>query len=216
MAPNILPILLLGGVALLCGCPHPSNGGAGAPLSVKGKATTVYVAFGSDSQVTADDWSFCTGTGLECSFALDGERALPIGSSYLNATFSFGQAMGCGTTKAEVNVQNPNWYDTLDISLVDGYSNKLKVTIEEDGQPNPITLGPVVGASGNEAVNGVFPLGCDVCVQRKNPPCGMVAGPLHGDGCKTAGTQYDPTPPCQYQGLTKRGGNSKILLELVD
>jgi len=59
---------------LLCACPYPSNGGGGSPLSVRGSDTTVYVAFGSDSQVTADDWSFCTGTGLECSFALDGER----------------------------------------------------------------------------------------------------------------------------------------------
>jgi len=200
---------------LLCGCPYPSHGGA-APLSIRGASTTVYVAFGADSEIMADDWGFCNGTGLECSFALDGERELPIGSSYLNATFAFGQAVGCGATKAEVNMQNPNWFDTLDISLVDGYSNKLKITIDQDGQPNPVILGPVVGATGNEDVSGVFPLGCDVCVQRENPPCGMAAGPLHGDGCKTAGTQYDPLPPCQYQGPTKGGGDSKILLELID
>lgn len=202
------------GLILLCGCPHPDKGGT--PLSVKGSSTTVYVAFGSDSDITADDWEFCVGSGLTCSFELDGSRALPIGDSYINATFAFGQAVGCGVTKAEVNMQNPDWYDTLDISLVDGYSNKLKVTVHEAGVKEPVVLGPVAGATGNEDVFGVFPVGCDLCVQRGEPPCGMSKGPLHGDGCKLKGTQYDPEPPCQYQGPSKGGGDSKVEIELVE
>ena len=100
--------------------------------------------------------------------------------------------------------------------MVDGYSNKVKMTVRQNGVKDPVVLGPVMGATGNEEVSGVFPLGCDICVQRQKPPCNIPAGPLYGDGCKTSGTQYDPLPPCQYQGPTKGGGDSKILLELID
>ena len=189
---------------------------SGSELTVKATSSTVYVAFGSDSEITADDWSFCTGSGLNCSFAVAGEVPLPLNGKYLNATFAFGQEVGCGVTKAEVNVNNPKWYNTLDVSLVDGYSNDLQISVKEDGHRLPTLLGPPVGATGNEDVYGLFPVGCDICVQRQSPPCGIAKGALHGDGCKTQGTQYDPKPPCQYQGATKGGGNATIVVELVD
>jgi hypothetical protein len=197
-----------------------SSGTEGAPLGttlrVKSPSTTtVYVSFGADSAITADDWDFCTGTGLACSFDLNGEKDLPLADHYLNATISFDEPVGCGVTKAELNLNNPNWYDVMDVSLVDGFSNSLLISIYETGQIAPTPLGPVISASGNEHMLGVFPLGCDLCVQRGNPPCGIDPGPVHGDGCKTQGTQYDPMPPCQWQGSTKGGGDIAVLVELV-
>jgi hypothetical protein len=64
--------------------------------------------------------------------------------------------------------------------------------------------GPPAGASGNESVLGIFPYGCDICVARQAPPCGIPTG---SDGCKT-GTQSNPAVPCQLQGAVKGGGGT--------
>lgn len=214
MKAHLLPLFLL------CGCPHPSNGGStGTNLSLhntQAAKAIVYVSFGSDSEVTADDWAFCNGSHFSCSFEMAAGEIKPIANdsgSYVNATFAFNTPVGCGATKAEVNINNPKWYDILDVSLVDGYSNNIEIVHTPTGEA-PITLGPPNGADGNEEVLGVFPLGCDLCVQRGNPPCGMSAGPIHADGCKTKGTQYDPQPPCQYQGSKKGGGDATVQIVL--
>jgi len=192
------------------------TGGSGTSVTIENQTadpTTVYVAFGADSVVTSSDWSFCSGSGLNCSFDMpkNGTQPLPTeGYDYLNATFSFGAAVGCGVTKAEVNVNNPKWYDTLDVSLVDGYSNKLQISASPTGG-GPVVLGPPAGETGNEKVLGVFPYGCDICVARQAPPCGISTGTT---GCK-AGTQYDPDPPCQWQGTVKGGGGT-VTVSLVD
>ena len=199
----ILPLIILGAC----------NGGGGTQVTVQNEravSTTVYVAFGADSKVTASSWGFCAGSGLNCSFDLapkntaGASRLLPNSTAaYLNATFSFDAAVGCGVTKAEVNVNNPAWYDTLDVSLVDGYSDNVQIAATPTGG-TPVTLGPTLGATGNEKVYGVFPVGCDICVERQNPPCGIAKGSV---GCKT-GTQYDPDVPCQWQGTVKGGGGT--------
>lgn len=166
----------------------------------------VYVSFGSDSKITADDWSFCSGSGLNCNFSLMGKTTKLMPNSngeYINATFTFGAAVGCGVTKAEININNPAWYDTLDVSLVDGYSNDLEIAVTPPGG-KAVILGPPNGETGNEKVYGLFPYGCDICVERQNPPCGISKGKT---GCKK-GTQYDPDVPCQFQGATKGGGGS--------
>lgn len=180
--------------------------------------TTVYVAFGAASKITASSpgWpEFCEGSGLVCNFSLAGGtvRPLPSSKENLNATFSFGSS-GCGATKAEVNVNNPDWYDILDVSLVDGYSNRVQITATPPGDAggaDATLLGPPLGASGNENVYGLFPLGCDICVERQSPPCGIAPGK---DGCK-AGTQYDPKPPCQWQGPKKGGGSLAVEIALT-
>lgn len=188
--------------------------GAGTELTVENQTsapTTVYVSFGADSKITASDWSsFCTGAGLSCSFPLgaSGKQPLPNPkAAYLNATFAFGAPVGCGVTKAEVNVNNPTWYDTLDVSLVDGYSNNVKIAAAPSGAP-AVELGPPAGAVGNQEVYGLFPVGCDICVERQNPPCGMAKGK---HGCKK-GTQYDPAVPCQWQGPAKGGGGTAAIV----
>ena len=180
----------------------------GTIVTVKStKPTVVYASFGSDSKVGVKDWSFCQGSGLTCSFALSGSRMLPIASRYLNVALSFDAPVACGSTKAELNVNNPAWYDVFDVSLVDGYSNKVAIVYTPPGG-KPVTLGPPAGATGNEKIVGVFPLGCDVCVARCNPPCSIPKSCTPGTaGCKS-GTQYAPDYPCQYQGAVKGGGGS--------
>lgn len=177
--------------------------------NAKTTATTVYVAFGSDSVVGVADWPFCTGSGLNCNFPLAAGTSKPLPNpkdAYVNATFSFDHAVGCGVTKAEVNVNNPDWYDTLDVSLVDGYSDKIEISVTPTNDPQVI-LGPPKGDTGNEKVLGLFPFGCDICVERQNPPCGIAKGKT---GCK-AGTQYDPKVPCQWQGPHKGGGGDATI-----
>ena len=171
-------------------------------MNATNEDTVAYFSFGADSVVLPSSWPFCTSPDkLNCSFPMKANtgRALPA-PGYLNVTITFGAAVGCGTTKAELNVNNPKWYDVVDISLVDGYSNDI--LIEYADKAGAKRIGPVLGKSGNEKAFGVYPLGCDICVARQNPPCGQTPGT---DGCKT-GSQYNPDVPCQYQGATMGGG----------
>jgi hypothetical protein len=182
-----------------------ANGTCARVTNLTPKATVVYIAFGADSTVlpSSPGWSFCTASAnLNCSFPLgpDDTRILPLAGKYLNATFAFGAAPGCGTTKAEVNLNNPSWYDVVDVSLVDGYSVPIAIDyVDASGKKR---FGPPNGPSGNETLLGVYPLGCDICVARQKPPCGIQPGT---SGCK-AGKQFAPSPACQYQGVTKGGG----------
>lgn len=169
--------------------------------------TTVFVAFGSDSVVLPSTFSkFCTKTGpLACSFLLSSkaQRELPVNGAYLNATFSFGAPVACGVTKAEINVNNPQWFDIADISLVDGFSNFILLDI------NGTRIVPR-GKDQNEKAFGVYPLGCDLCVENSVGTCGLSKGKA---GCK-GGTQYRPDVPCQYQG-PRKGGGGKVEIMLV-
>jgi len=193
----------------LLACNACNGGGSSTALTIsngQAGASEVFVSFGSDSKITADDWSFCNGAGLNCNFNLAGKSSQPMPNpkgKYINATFSYGAPVGCGVTKAEVNINNPDWYDTFDVSLVDGYSNKVEMLYTPPGG-EAATLGPPAGETGNEKVYGLFPYGCDICVERQNPPCGIAKGKT---GCKK-GTQYDPDVPCQVQGTTMGGGGS--------
>lgn len=198
-----------GGDAASDSAPEASTPGTVVTVENATKAsTTVYVTFGSDSKVLPSSWSFCRpgSTTFQCVFSLDAKtlRLLPTGGSYLNVTVSFGAAATCGNTKAEVNANNPSWYDVTDVSLVDGFSNFIVV------DANGTKIVPH-GKSGNEKAFGVYPLGCDGCAMRIAPPCGFAPGTR--DGCK-GGTQYKPDVPCQYQGPVKGGGGS-ILVSLV-
>jgi len=206
---TLIPFSLL----LSCACPNMHGGTDVSVSNGKTTGTTVYVSFGADSAITAGDWSFCSGSGLNCNFELAANTTKPLPNpegQYLNATFSFDDPVGCGVTKAEVNVNNPSWYDILDVSLVDGYSNKVEISATPTGE-SATNLGPPNGQTGNEEIFGVFPYGCDICVERQSPPCGIPTGKV---GCK-AGTQYDPDPPCQYQGPNKGGGGLSVDVTLM-
>jgi hypothetical protein len=166
--------------------------------------TTVHVSFGAASVVLPGDWKFCKKTAdLNCHFVLNAESIQPLstGGKHLNATFSFDAPVGCGVTKAEIDVDNPAWYNTMDVSLVDGYSNN--VSIESEAEDGSIVIsGPPNGKTDNERTFGLFPYGCDICVERQKPSCGISKGK---EGCKS-GTQYNPDVPCQYQGPIMGGG----------
>lgn len=198
------PVVILGGLAFTALCRS-----SGATVTNRsGHPITVHVAFGSDSVVKS--WPFCAGAENSCKFDLEDRdtRALPTGGKYLNATLSFGGPVACGKTKVELNLANPAWYDIVDISLVDGFDQKVGVSVRDSS--GSYELGPVRSATGNEKAFGVYPDGCDICVDRQKPPCGQ---PVGSSGCKT-GTQYDPDVPCQYQGTTK-GGGSTVAITLL-
>lgn len=220
----------LGILYVRCPRPQPSHGSdatadvsgadaapARSTVSVTNASSTstmVRVAFGSVSIVRS--WSFCTpddSGAAACSFPLASlqTQPLPLAGQYLNATIAFGApSVGCGSTKAELNINNPQpWYDIADVSLVDGYSNKISVlfTNPGGGEAGVVALGPPNGETGNETVFGLFPIGCDICVQRQNPSCGRTPG---NQGCKT-GTQYNPIVPCQYQGPLMGGGSAIVV-----
>jgi len=203
-------ILVLSVLLVACGKPAPSPAPSPSALGVAASkstvivvndtavAATVYLAFGADSVVLPAAFPFCQPpAALSCAFSLaaKSEQALPLAGQYLNVTMAFNAPVNCGSTKAEVNVNNPAWFDVLDVSLVDGFSNGVEI------QTGTVMLAAFT-RDGNEKAFGVYPLGCDICVARQHPPCGQTPG---RDGCK-AGSQYAPAVPCQWQGTTKGGG----------
>jgi len=201
-------------LAIKC-TPPPAPQGTGLTLSNPSSASVVVSAsFSASSTVLPASWPFCLGSGLTCQFLLpaQADQALPLAGQSLNVTLTFQPAgeggVGCGTTKAEFNINNPSWYDIIDLSLVDGYSTALGITITptDAGADAATVLGPVTSAHGNEKAFGVFPLGCDICVARQTPSCDASVGT---SGCKT-GTQYNPDVPCQYQGAVMGGGGAMV------
>lgn len=193
--------------------------------------TTVYIAFGADSAVTQADWAgFCAGSGRSCQFALAAKaiRKLPNPTGrHLDMTITFGAPAGCGVTKAALTVNDPSSVDVYYVSLVDGFSNRIAIVVTSGGHL-PIQLGPPRGDAGDEFNFGVYPLGCDACVARCNPPCGISpSDPLVGcdedcsgcgsngtDGCKGT-SQGSPTVPCDYQGSQIGGGGDDVLVVLM-
>jgi hypothetical protein len=199
-----------------------SDAGSGTTLEIENKTDAgvlVYVAFGSRSIISpqAPGWEFCTQYqtyAMVCDFQLGGTktRDLPLAGMYFNATISFGGPVACGTTKAEFDLNSETWYDTMDLSLVDGFNAGLGALVREPGialDAGPVMLGPVLKERGNERAFGVYPLACDICVARQGPPCGYKPGP--SPECKK-GKQSDPDVPCQYQGTAMHGADTGVKL----
>lgn len=204
MKSHLVSAALLVTLLISCDSKPPKLDAGESTLTVTShlQDVTVYVAFGSDSAITG--WPVCKAAGrLNCNFPLAGKTSidLPLNGKYLNATLSFDDPPGCGATKAELNLNNPKWYDITDISLVDGFNKSVGIVVK-DGTST--TLGPVQSQTGNEKAYGVYPYGCDICVERQNPPCGISKGK---NGCKT-GTQSKPDVPCQHQSTTMGGGSA--------
>jgi hypothetical protein len=201
---NVAALLVALGASVALGVAFKSCSKASARIkNSTGAPVVVYVAFGADSVVKS--FPFCSSTGrLGCKFPLiAGEtQDLPLAGKYLNATLSVGGPVTCGITKVELNINNPAWYDIVDISLVDGFSNKMAVTAIDTAGTHDLS---VASQSGNEKAFGVYPYGCDLCVERSIPPCDIPKG---RDGCKKGPDQYHPDVPCQYQGTTIGGGTS--------
>lgn len=171
---------------------------------------TVYINFGADSALNAENLLFCEGgkARLNCQFTMDAKSSRDIpnpGKKYINMALAFNHAVACGSTKAEVIVNNPKWCDVFDVSVVDGFNEKIQINLKPPNG-NEVKLGPPVGHFGNQNVFGVFPYGCDLCAGIKGPPCGNAGK----EQCH-AGTENNPQPICQYQ-MDQRDGRVEILL----
>ena len=166
----------------------------------------VYITFGADSCITQDNIKIDGETG-KCKSALYGECVFTLAKGEKNEinlnlcradlTFRFNSAEGCSVTKAEANMNVPNWDDSWNISLVDGWNENVRIDVATSDIGTK-TLGPTLGQTGNQQVFGVYPYGCDVCTARQLPPCSIAMGDSE---CKTPNgvpNQYKPDVPCQW------------------
>jgi len=149
-----------------------------------------------------------------CSFpiAKDNVCTLPLNSGCTSniklafnpefVTNACGDTPGSGPSVAEVNIHVANCSnkpgcdsppcDCVDISLVNGYTPpNISMTLNE----GPTTLGPTAGATGNQNVFGVYPVGCTNCVNRDGCPCGINCSDT--SQCHQGGTPNNPDIPCQ-------------------
>lgn len=169
--------------------------------NASGAAIRMHIKFGTGTKAHP----FCGEASCVVPIPDKATIDIPTGGEYLNATLAFDAPVGCGATKVELDLNNPSWFDIVDVSLVDGWNRSVKVALEDPSGSKKI--GPVDSAVGNEKAFGVYPLACDICVERQSPPCGYEPGKT---GCK-AGTQYAPDVPCQYQGTVKGGGTAVLV-----
>ena len=96
--------------------------------------------------------------------------------------------------------------DCVDISLVQGYKLPNISMILSDG---PTTLGPTAGATGNQNVFGVYPVGCTNCLNREGCPCNIDCSDT--SQCHQGGQPSDPDIPCQASQPTGGTITIKIL-----
>jgi len=175
----------------------------------QGAPAQVYINFAADSVLKPADLPFCKVTGpLNCQFTLAANSSQDIPNpqaKYLNMALAFNAPVTCGSTKAEVLVNNPNWYDILDVSVVDGFNEKIQMNLTPTSGATT-QLGPPVGKLGNQKVFGVFPYACTICAGIKNAPCGDA-----GAGECKAGTESNPAVLCQYQ-MNEPTGQVEVLL----
>lgn len=186
---------LVGGVATFL-----TAGGGKATAKVtnaSGAAINMHIKFGAATKAHP----FCGNASCVVPIPNGATIDIPTCGKYLNATLAFNAPVGCGATKVELDLNNPKWFDIVDVSLVDGWNIPVEVTASGK------KIGPVDSAIDNEKAFGVYPLACDICVERQSPPCGYAPGK---EGCKS-GTQYKPDVPCQYQGTVKGGGTSVLV-----
>ena len=175
----------------------------------QGAPAEVYINFAADSVLKPTDLPFCKVTGpLNCHFTLAARSSQDFPNpqaKYLNMALAFNAEVTCGSTKAEVLVNNPGWFDVLDVSVVDGFNEKIQINLTPTG--GQLTqLGPPVGKLGNQKVFGVFPYACTICAGIKNAPCGDA-----GKGECKLGTESNPDVPCQYQ-MNEPNGLVEVLL----
>ena len=132
--------------------------------------------------LNSNDLSFCDAEGktpLNCRFKIDGHGSREIPNPQhkkLVMSLAFNAPVACGSTKAEITVNNPAFCDNADVSVVDGFNERIQIDV--DGRPmgQVVKLGPPLGKLGNQQVFGVFPFACTICAGIVNPPCGS-AGP---------------------------------------
>lgn len=205
-------------------------------ITNEGDATTVYAVFGFESCTLIPDWSTipCTSGDTTCTTTINSSIcSFPIASGdtctpplqsgcLTSINFAFnpeivtepcGPTPGTGPPLAEITINGNDCSktpgcgaapcDCVDISLVQGYMlPNISITLSE----GPTTLGPTAGATGNQSVLGVFPVGCTNCLNRSGCPCGIDCSDT--SQCHQGGTPSDPDIPCQASQPT--GGTITI------
>lgn len=177
-------------------------------------AADVFINFGADSKINVSNLGgFCDSQSiapLNChhTLAANNSEELPNPDfKYVNLALAFNHVVDCGATKAEVIANNPNWYDIMDVSVVDGFNNKIEIDATEPHKPSVI-LGPPAGMTGNQTLFGVYPYECTICADLGAQPCQM-----NGNKAEChAGTESNPIPPCQYQ-MNPPNGKIEIILQ---
>jgi hypothetical protein len=173
-------------------------------------AADVYITWQGTSVYGNSDWDACKGQAMPyCKTSVGGKASVTIPNASkkwmnLNLSFNkstFGATNQCNATLAEVDVNNPNWYAVMDVSVVNGFNEKIQINA------GSTTLGPAVGKTGNQNVFGVFPYGCTTCTALNGPPCGD-DGVAQCHPTKNGG----PDPVCQYQ-MNASGTVEVILLK---
>jgi len=176
-------------------------------------AADVFINFASNSVINVTNLGgFCDSQSigsLNCHHTLAANKSEDLPNpdfKYVNLALAFNHVVDCGATKAEVIANNPDWYDIMDVSVVDGFNNKIEIDATEHGKM-PVKLGPPAGMTGNQQLFGVFPFACTQCAAILNAPCGS-----NGAGECHAGIESNPNPPCQYQ-MNPPNGMIEIILQ---
>ena len=172
---------------------------------------TVFINFGAESALNSKDLSFCQQQpALNCQFRLGAKQSQEITNPQkkkLVMSLAFNKPVTCGSTKAEITVNNPDFCDNADVSVVDGFNERIQIKV--DTPPNIVLLGPPKGLLGNQQVFGVFPYGCDRCAASVSPQ--RACGPYPPNQCH-AGTEHRPDPVCQWQINQPKGRVDIVLL----
>ena len=148
-----------------------------------GQTAKVYINFGGDSQITKKDMvvdgkNICTinyGAEKNCAFELANNASVTVPNPKfvpLNFTVAFNAFVDCCATKSEINA-NKSGNDAANVSVVDGFNEKIKLTFKVTGKQD-IVMGPPCGWDGNTNIYGVYPYRCDECV--------LVTAPLNCTG----------------------------------
>ncbi len=110
-------------------------------------AADVFINFASNSVINVTNLGgFCDSQSigsLNCHHTLAANKSEDLPNpdfKYVNLALAFNHVVDCGATKAEVIANNPDWYDIMDVSVVDGFNNKIEIDATEHGKM-PVKLG---------------------------------------------------------------------------
>lgn len=166
---------------------------------------TVNLGFLETSCYQPSDFSnFCKVTGTNpyvCNFILQGASAAPDNQKefvfkktdcHANISYAVGGDFpwtGCATTQAEFTIYaESDGRDTIDISLVNGFSVPVSIVSSEG-----TTYGPVTSNQGYLDTEAVYPFGCSTCTGRVSVDCNQGGPCSSAANCqvtKNAGATY--------------------------
>ncbi|EFK06693.1 conserved hypothetical protein [delta proteobacterium NaphS2] len=184
---------------------------------------TVNLGFLENSCYQPSDFSnLCQVTGTNpyvCNFTLQGASTAPGNQKefvfkktdcHANISYAIGGDLpwtGCATTQAEFTIYaESDGRDTIDISLVNGFSQPISIVSSEG-----TTYGPITSNQGYLDTEAVYPFGCSTCTGRVAADCNQ-GGPCSSTAdcqvTKDAGAIY--TVRIEASGLDNTLARLKI------